>query len=99
MRELTPEIVRSVFAGVIATLVIVIGFAFLYQAMKLEADKRDALIIGAVIALVTAATQYVFGQDIANRAARQTERATKAAADATASLVTPPSPPPPPEGQ
>lgn len=87
---LSVDIIRTVWTYAIATLVIGGGMLFLYQAMTLPSDSRDQLIIGAVIALTTTATSYVFGEQIAARASARTARATQAGVDSsTASGGTP----------
>lgn len=81
------ELVKALFAYGIAAIVVIGGLLFLYKALFLPSASRDQLIIGAVISLVSAASTFVFGAEIATRAARQSERASAAAVQQTAAAT------------
>lgn len=79
--KVNVELLRLSWTYAIASVVIVGGFVFLWRAMELSTEKRDQLILGAVIALISAASSFVFGEAVATRSARQSERATQQGLD------------------
>lgn len=89
------DTVRMVFTYLIAAIVVIGGGLFLFLT-RMEPDSQGTSLV--IAGFIGAAITFVFGQEGATRAARQTTTASESGATLHANgLVTAPPPPRPPE--
>ncbi len=73
------DTIKALFTYVIALVIIVGGFIFLYATQ----GNTDQLLAGAVIGFIGSAIQFVFNRETQTQTARQVERSTAAGAGTT----------------
>lgn len=84
------ETIRALATYLFATVVVLVTFWFLYQALlnpdtaALPDDSRGMVVTGC-FSLLTASTVYVFQQNASASASRSSERAARAGAEAASS--------------